>query len=166
MPILALEHFAAKTAVPEHIKNDNQGKMEEFLKKLRKNYAKAFVPSLAIFGVALCVGHFTQPLADIETSVRIMIVLLAFTLIAFLVSYFKLRSTRTKLPELEEGERYEAYAKAYYTRIVSMSVLSGLSSIAYILTQDSNDVYLVVIISLLILLYYPSKAFIEKQIGE
>lgn len=140
--------------------------MEEFLKKLRKTYIKAFAPSLVMFCIALCVGHFTQPVADLATSVRIMIVLLAFTLIAFLVSYFKLRTTRSKLPELDGEKRYEAYEKAYCTRIVSMSILSGLSSIAYMLTQDSNDVYLVVIISLLILLYYPSKAFIEKQIGE
>lgn len=140
--------------------------MEEFLKKLRKDYARAFVPSLAIFAIALCVGRITEPVADVVTSVRIMIVLLLFTLIAFIVTYFMLRSTRSKLQGMEGEERLATYAKAYNTRIRVMSILSALSSIAYMLTQDSNDIYLVVIISLLILLYYPSQAFIEKQIGE
>lgn len=140
--------------------------MEEFLTKLRKDYLTAFAPSLAMFIIALCVCHFTEPFADMLTSVRIMIVLLLFTLIAFLYSYFKLRQARARLAELEGEKKFETYAKAYNTRIRSMSLLSGLSSIAYILTQDTNDVYLVVIISLLILLYFPSKAFIEKQLGE
>lgn len=140
--------------------------MEEFLNKLRKDYLKAFAPSIAVFIVALIVCQLTEPFTDMMTSVKIMIVLLLFTLIAFVVSYFKLRQTRAKLPELEGEKKYEAYAKAYNTRIRSMSLLSCLSSIAYILTQDTNDIYLVVIISLLILLYYPSQAFIEKQLGE
>lgn len=141
--------------------------MEEFLKKLRKDYTIIFVPSLALFAIALLVGRFTNPAVDMLTSVRINIVLLLFTLIAFLVSYFKLRSTRAKLPEIQdEVARFEEYAKAYKTRILSMSILSGLSSIAYMLTQDTNDIYLVVIISLLVLLYFPSQAFIEKQLGE
>lgn len=140
--------------------------MEEFLKKLRKDYAIAFVPSLAAFGIALLVSKFAGPFTDTLTSVRIMIVLLVFTLIAFLVSYFQLRQARAKLPELEGEKKYETYAKAYNTRIRSMSLLSVLSSAAYVLTQDTNDVYLVIIISLLVLLYYPSRAFIEKQIGE
>ena len=87
--------------------------MEELLAKLRKDYLIAFLPTIALFVIALCIGRFTEPMTDLVTAVRIMIVLLLFTL-----------------------------------------------------TQDSNDIYLVVIISLLILLYYPSRAFIEKQIGE
>ena len=141
-------------------------KMEELLAKLRKDYLIAFLPTIALFVIALCIGRFTEPMTDLVTAVRIMIVLLLFTLIAFVVSYIALRRARTKITEMEGEKRYEIYAKAYNTRIRSMSILSGLTSVAYALTQDSNDIYLVVIISLLILLYYPSRAFIEKQIGE
>ncbi|MEE1348186.1 MAG: hypothetical protein U0K36_09955 [Bacteroidales bacterium] len=140
--------------------------MEELLAKLRKDYLIAFLPTIALFVIALCIGRFTEPMTDLVTAVRIMIVLLLFTLIAFVVSYIALRRARTKITEMEGEKRYEIYAKAYNTRIRSMSILSGLTSVAYALTQDSNDIYLVVIISLLILLYYPSRAFIEKQIGE
>ncbi len=140
--------------------------MEELLTRLRKDYMRSFIPTIAIFAVALCIGHFTEPFADMLMSVRIMIVLLLFTLIAFIASYVILRRARTKIADLHGDERYATYAKAYNIRIRAMSLLSALSSAAYAFTQDSNDIYLVVIISLLILLYYPSQAFIEKQIGE
>ncbi len=136
------------------------------MSKLRKTYLRTFLPSLAVFAIAIIVTRYTEPFVDMLMSVRIMIALLALTLVAFVASYFSLRSARTKIADIKGDQRYDIYAKAYNTRIMAMSVLSALSSIAYVITKDSNDIYLVVIISLLVLLYYPSEAFISKQLGD
>ena len=140
--------------------------MEEFLSKLRKTYLRTFLPSIVVFAIALIVTRYTEPFVDMLMSVRIMIALLTLTLVAFVTSYFSLRSARTKTADLKGEQRYDIYARAYNTRIMVMSILSALSSIAYVITKDSNDIYLVVIITLLVLLYYPSEAFISKQLGD
>lgn len=147
------------------IKNNN---MEQLLQDLRHFYVRAFVPSV-IFFIACYVATRLMgnaPLLGAEGSVIVMIALLGATFVAFVVTWFMLRSARAKAQEAKGEEKYSIFARAYRARIVSMSVISALASVAYVFTVEANAAYIVIIASLLILLYYPSETFVGRQIGE
>lgn len=145
--------------------------MEELISNLRKTYSRIFIPTLVVFAILFALSKFvfTEPFVPTESAeaVKLMLALLLLTLVGFVVSYFNLRSARKKIEFMEDtAKRNDIYAKAYNVRMVTMNILSILSSVGFFITRDTNNVYLFVIITLLIMLYYPSERFIKKQIGE
>lgn len=142
--------------------------MEQLLQGLRHFYVRAFVPSVIFFIASYVATRLmgNAPLLGAQGAIVVMIALLGATFVAFVVTWFMLRSARSKAQEAKGQEKYEIFAKAYRARIVSMSVISVLGSVAYVLTVEANAAYIVIIASLLILLYYPSETFVGRQIGE
>lgn len=140
--------------------------MEELLKELRRAYIRAFVPTIILFAVVFTLTRFIDPLVGMPASFYVTTSLLLLTLVAFIVTYFILRTARMKSDGKSDEDRWSIFGKAYKTRIWAMSVISALGSISYAFTQDANAIYLVAIVTLLIILYFPAKPFIEKMLGE
>ncbi len=140
--------------------------MEELLKGLRRTYLRAFVPTIILFAAIYVITRFIEPLIVMPASFYVTTSLLLLTLVAFIVTYFILRTARMKSDGKSDEERWAIFGKAYKTRIWAMSIISALGSISYALTQDANAIYLVAIVTLLIILYFPARPFIEKMLGE
>ncbi len=140
--------------------------MEDLLKSLRRAYAYAFIPTIILFAVVYAITRFIEPLVGMPASFYVTTSLLLLTLVAFIVTYFILRTARMKSDGKSDEERFAIFGKAYKTRIWAMSVISALGSISYAFTQDANAIYLVAIVTLLIILYFPARPFIEKMLGE
>ncbi len=142
--------------------------MENLLTDLRRFYFRTFLPSIIIFIVCFLATRLlgSQPMVTVKTASYIMVALLAATFIVFIVTWFILRNARAKVTTMEGDGKYDAFAKAYKARILSMSIVAVLSSACYVFTVDPNAIYLVVIALLLVLLYYPSENFVGRQVGE
>lgn len=137
--------------------------MEQLLSELRRFYLRAFLPSVVFFFVCYAVTRLAMvaPLVGAAAAAYVMMALLAVTFAAFVVTWFLLR--RARAGEASDDARRAAFARAYRARIVSMSVVSAAASLCYLLTHDTNAAYVVLIASLLIVLYYPSAAFVGRQ---
>lgn len=133
---------------------------------MRQAYIRAFVPTIILFAVVYTLIRFIKPLVGMPASFYITTSLLLLTLVAFIVTYFILRTARMKSDGKSDEERWAIFGKAYKTRIWAMSVISALGSISYAFTQDANAIYLVAIVTLLLILYFPARPFIEKMLGE
>lgn len=138
--------------------------MEQLLSELRRFYFRAFLPPVVLFLVCYAVARFVLivPVVGTAASAYVMVALLSVTFAAFVVTWFLLR--RARMGETTGEARQAAFAKAYRARIVSMSAVSAVSAICYLLTQDANAAYIVLIASLLVLLYYPSASFVGRQL--
>lgn len=138
--------------------------MEQLLSDLRRFYFRAFLLSVVFFFVCHAVARFVLvvPVVDAAASAYVMVALLAVTFAAFVVTWFLLR--RARMGEATGEARQASFAKAYRARIAGMSAVSAVGSLCYLLTQDSNAAYVVLIASLLILLYYPSASFVGRQL--
>lgn len=135
--------------------------MENMLKELRTFYLMASVPPLAFFGLFyLSAG---EPLVGQRVDVVLLTVLYLAAFLAVLVTNRIMAHAEGKCDGVDAETRFRVFGKAYRVRIVVMNVLSFCSGVAYLLTVNSGCAYLVGLISVLVLMSYPSRQYILRD---
>ncbi|MCQ2204712.1 MAG: hypothetical protein MJZ15_09755 [Bacteroidales bacterium] len=136
--------------------------MSTFLKTLRQFFLVASLPPLAFF--ALFYFSADEPLVDERMHYLLMVILLLLILVGVLVLHFYIKNAEKKCIDKPWNEQTRIFGGAYKVRIVSLNVLSFLSSLLYLVTVDMNCVYSAGMLTLLILLSFPTAQYIGNGV--
>ena len=132
--------------------------MEDLLVVLKRFYLLVSAPALAVFG--LCYFAADEPLVVEQVSYILCVIIYILALIVVPVSSLILRRAVNKCAGLPEQEQVATYNRAYRIRIISLNVISYLCGPLFVVTADKGGCYLFAIITLVILLSYPSQNFV------
>lgn len=135
--------------------------MEGLLKSLRQFYLMASVPPLAFF--ALFFFAADEPLCDARMSYMLCFFVYLAAFVSVLATHAYMTHTEKKMADMDEEQAILKFAKAYKVRIVTLNVVSFFSSLAYFITVVESCYYMTLILTLLILLSYPSRQYILRD---
>lgn len=135
--------------------------METFLKSLRTFYLFASIPPLAFF--ALFYFAAGDCLVSPKVSYILLLVLYGLSFLGIIVTSTYLRRTAARCENMVEEDREKSFGLAYKIRIILLNTLSFMSGIIYFITVVDGCVYMVGIMTIIILLSYPSKQYILRD---
>lgn len=136
--------------------------MKTFLKNLRQFFLIASIPAVAFF--ALFYFAAGEPLVNERMHFLLMTILLLLIMVGVIALHAYLKHAEKQCIDKAWDEQTHIFGKAYKIRIVCLNVMSFLSSLLYFITIDMNCVYATGMITLLVLLSYPSKQFISNGV--
>lgn len=128
--------------------------MEQLLKQLRRFYYIISAPALAAFGAALLLAD--RATLSVEADFYIKTSLFLLTLICVPLTSFVFKRSLKKIDTLSEPDFLKTAGRSYRFRIVTLSVISYACSLLYFLTADSSYSMIFVIMTVFILLLYPT----------
>ena len=129
-------------------------------KELKSFFFKSSVLPLVLFAVCFFIPG--ESMTDTMWTYRLMVCLLGLTFVAVLWTSYNLRTVTLRHDDLENDGKQAAYAKAYKIRIATLNAISALCSVMYLVTKENNAAYLVGMMTILILLSFPTRSFISK----
>ncbi|MCQ2227179.1 MAG: hypothetical protein MJZ01_04615 [Bacteroidales bacterium] len=135
--------------------------MDSLLKQLRQFFLIASVPPLAFF--ALFYFAADESLVNERLGYLLLVLLFLAALVAIPLTHWLLKRAEAKCEDKPEEEQIVIFGKAYRIRIVTMNVLSFLSSLAYFVTVVESCIYMTGMLTILILLSYPSRQYIIRE---
>lgn len=133
--------------------------MDTLLERLRTYYLLFSVPALAIFALT----YFTaadEPLVEPKTAYWTLIVLYVAALVVVPVTSYILKKAVKKCEGTDRDTQADIYARAYRIRIASLNVVSYFTGPVYLVTLERGSVYLFAILTVIILLSYPSSQYV------
>ncbi|MBR6249570.1 MAG: hypothetical protein IKR17_00055 [Bacteroidales bacterium] len=132
--------------------------MENLLSQLKRFYMLLSAPALAVF--ALCYFAADEPLVLEQTRYYILIVIYILALVSVPVSSFIMRRAVDKCAGLSEQDQVATYNRAYRIRLITLNVISYLCGPLYVVTLEQGCCYLFAIVTIVILLSYPTRSFV------
>lgn len=132
--------------------------MESFLKSLRNFYLFASIPPLAFF--ALFYLAEDGSLVSQQTSYILLMVLYVLALVGIPATSIYLRRTASRCEDKPDDEAEKSFGLAYKVRLVVLNVLSFMSGMFYFITAIEGCIYMVGILSIVVLLSYPSRQYV------
>lgn len=135
--------------------------MDTLLERLRTYYLLFSVPALAIFALT----YFTaaEPLVEPKAAYWTLIILYAAALIVVPATSFVLKKAVKKCEGNDRDTQADIYARAYRIRIASLNIVSYFTGPVYLMTLERGSVYLFAILTVIILLSYPSSQYVFHE---
>lgn len=134
--------------------------MEDILKRLRTFFWLISVPAVAFFGLALITAE--QSLVDNQIRYMMLVCLYLFALIIVPLTSYYMRRAYSKNESKPEEERWCNLAKAYKIRLIALNVISYVSTPIYIVTVERGCVYMVGIVTIVLLLSFPTRRYVFR----
>ncbi len=135
--------------------------MDQLISDLRRFFYLTSAPALAIFVIAYLTADV--PLVDDRTRYILLVVLYALALVAVPVSSYQLRTAIIRGIGMSDEERLPRLRKAYKVRLWSLNALAYLISPFYIMTVERGCVYLFAIVTIVILLSFPTEQYLTHN---
>ncbi|MCF0190547.1 MAG: hypothetical protein HUJ96_04710 [Marinilabiliaceae bacterium] len=119
------------------------------------------IPPLLLFGLSYLTADL--PFVSDTVAYAIICVYSLLVLLSIPTSSFFMRRTYDRLEGKPEEERKPALEKVYKIRIMLLNVISMMSAVIYMITCQSNCIYMFLIMTVVILLSYPSRQYVYRQ---
>ena len=133
--------------------------MEDLLKNLKSFYLLASLPPLAFFALFYFAAP-EEPVLEMKATYYLLIALYVIALVAIPATSIHLKRSEAKCEGKTDEEKAEIFGRAYKIRLVCLNVLSFLSGLCYFLTSQEGCYYMVGIMTIIIVLSYPSRHYI------
>ncbi len=121
----------------------------------------ASIPPLAFF--ALFFFAADEPLCNARMSYLICFLIYLSAFVGVLATHAYMTHTEKKIADLDEEQQTLIFSKAYKVRIVVLNVISFFASLSYFVPVVESCYYMTLILTLLILLSYPSRQYIVRN---
>lgn len=138
--------------------------MEDIIKRLRSFYYLVSLPSLALFILALITADV--PLVDDQIRYIILVALYFVALVSIPLTSFNMRRAISKSENLPEEQQIPMLTKAYKKRIIAVCIVAYLCSPIYVITVERGCSYMMIIVTIMLLLLYPTKQLVFHKIDE
>ncbi len=135
--------------------------MEKLFAGLKRLYLLVSSPAVVLF--AICYFTADEPLVATQTCYVLLVGLYFVALMVVPISSFIFRRSVRKSEDLNETEQIPIIRKNYGIRIWALNGVSYLTGPIYLITLEEGCVYLFAIISVVVLLSYPTKQYLINK---